>query len=228
MARNLIYQYYYDFHGSDSHIDVGYKYYMLSKQSIEAYANKVGAEYVFIDKPIDVPFYGVFLPFQEGWYKDYDNICHIDCDFLATNKAKNVFDFTPDNAISINFMTTDRGLKYREMMPKMRERGHANSGIVNFPKAINDQFAEYVNTELESYNANKHKDIRIKDMGDFDQAFINLFIGRTGLYQPLSDEFNWHMSRQEHRLRWHQSLIHYHRRHKNLMKEDFPDDRILK
>ena len=54
MARNLVYQYYYDFHGSDSHIDVGFKYYMLSKNSMEAYADKVGAEYIFIDKKIDI------------------------------------------------------------------------------------------------------------------------------------------------------------------------------
>lgn len=226
--RNLIYQYYHDYKGNEAHIDIGQPYHELSSRSIRAYAEKCGAEYMFIDKKIDVPFYGIFLPFKEGWCHDYDNICFIDSDILATANAVNIFYRAPANVMAINFMTTDRGLKYRDMLPKLREKGHANSGVVMFPRALYEEWIEYVATYLEHYHATKGEDIRIKDMGDYDQAFINLFMGRTGKYVPLPVSYNYHLGRNDHAKRFDQNLIHYHRKHKSLLMTDFDDDRILK
>lgn len=227
MSRNLIYQYYYDWDDITSK-KVDFKYYELSQRSMEVYCLLHDIEYRFLNKPLDVPFYGIFLPFQEGWCHEYDNICFVDSDMLATVGSKNIFDHVADNVISLTFMDTNRGLKYRGMMPKMRNNGHANSGVVNFPRAVYDAFTEYVLAELDDYNANKDKDIRIKDMGDFDQAFINLFIGRTGLYRELTEAFNWHLGRRDHNKRWLQNFIHYHRTHKKMMNDDFIDMRIIK
>lgn len=226
---NLIYQYYHDWNHKDSVKTADQMYYVLSKHSIRKYAEKCEAEYLFIDDPIPTPFYGIFIPFQRaGYFEMFDNICFIDSDFLAMQDAENVFDCVANDKISINFMTTDRGQKYRDMLPKLGEKGHANSGIVNFPKALFFQFSEYVNKELDVYDRNRKNDIRIKDIGDYDQAFINLFLGRTGLYHKLPDKFNYHLGRNPKEKRWEQNLVHYHRKNKQMMITDYPDSRILK
>lgn len=225
--RNLIYQYYYDWKHKDS-VKTEEPYYVLSKNSISAYCQKYGIHYKFLDDKLDVPFYGIFIPFQEGWIEEFDNVCFVDSDFLATIDAENIFEYVADTEITINFMNTASGEKHKTLLPNLNQRGHANSGVVNVPRALFAQFSEYVVNELGPYDATRQADIRLKDLGDYDQAFINLFLGRTGLYHKLPDKFNYHMGRQPHDKRWSQSLIHYHRKNKAIMLEDYKGKRILR
>lgn len=234
MPKNLIYQYYAERGQSPAYIRPNFQYYKLSEQSISAYAKKHGAEYKMLsgELPAGLPmFFGIFVPFFEDWAKEYDNICFMDSDILATINAKNVFNFASDTAISAYFMDTRRRWGKSKLDAFWADKGHANSGVVVFPRAIYDQMREYA---VPSNIWRPKAPLQFsKALGDFDQAAINFFMRDTNNYAVLPRSFNYHMQRYGTTpagaaARWGQDLIHYHRRHKNLMQTDFQDSRILK
>ena len=90
--RNLIYQYW------DGDIPNGAK---VSQKNISAYAERIGAEYLFEDnprfcktlpRPLD-HFFGAFKPVYDDSFLEYDNVLYLDCDIFAVDDlTENIFD----------------------------------------------------------------------------------------------------------------------------------------
>ena len=237
--KNLIYQYY---RNADRervnkdrpgvYVTSSDPYYEYSKKSIFAYAKKIDVGYKFLDYPIpgDLPlFYGIFLPFIEGWCHDWDNICFIDSDIMATVNAGNVFDYAGDHGITMHKMSV-RGHRFEhslrfEFFNKIR--GFFNSGVVIFPRSEYKNFIEFSST-LKERDLNRTP--VINSLGGFDQGMLNVWIQETQRWHELPAEYNFHMGRYQKAKRWDDgvSLIHYHRNNKLMMKDEFEDERILK
>lgn len=205
--KYLIYQYYFSKPGTYNAIDVPFEYYKLSSQSIAAYANKFGHDYIHYDHQIPhSPFYGIFVPLIDRTCEQYDAICFLDSDMLATVDSRDIFEHVSLDKLSFHIM---RPLK------------HGNTGTVVFPRAVYNDFQQHLS------NLDKLHAARSKAYGDLDQKIINQFVLPSN-YNNLSDDFNWHMTRYDHKERWKKSFIHYHRRNKPMIKTDFEDSRILK
>ncbi len=220
--RCLIYQYYEYFDHKES-VRVSDDYITLSRKSLSAYAQKCGADYRFLNEGAPhYPYFGIFLPFLQGWASDYDKICFVDCDVLATVNSQNVFEESSDIAMSANHMN-DGPLVVPHIphSDHFGTMGHMNSGVVVFPKSMHKSIVEYIG-DLSYFS--KLKD---KSLGDYDQQVINLF-GMDHGRGHLNHAFNYHMSRYDKEQRFDKSLIHYHRDNKHLMFVDFKDERILK
>ena len=216
--KTLIYQYYRDrARATDGPcLDLGYEYHVLSRKSVSKYAEKCGSDYKFLDHDFGhAPFYGIFLPFIEGWCEEYDAICFMDSDILATNNFDNVFDHIQDDRIN-----------YVQMKLKSRNQwldahgGHGNSGFVVFPRKIYSLVNEYFNRNIENPPGGH--------MGGWDQLMINLFVIEQQKFNGLPERFNWHLGRWDQEPRFDQTLIHYHRKYKGWMKDEFNDERIMK
>ena len=218
--KTLIYQYYRDAAKSTDGpaITVGYEYWKHSRKTIQKYAHDVsGSDYKFLDHDIGMsPFYGIFVPLIEGWADDYDAICFIDSDILATKNSKSVFNYSNEDCISFNQM----GVK--ACHPWLRERGgHGNTGTVIIPRQMYKPLLNYFENNVGKLQNEIH-------MGGWDQQLINMFVVSQQKFNPLPNEFNWHMTRYDQTKRWEQSLIHYHRENKKMMSDEFNDNRILK
>lgn len=215
----LIYQYYYPDPTQDTAMKISKDntYYEMSRKSIKKYSEILGADYRYLtDKHPVSPFYGIFLPFTEGWCHDYDAICWMDSDILATNKADNVFNFYDKDSISAYHM--DTGTNWIE-------DGHFNSGVVIWPKSAYGFVTEYVKN-LKALHI--RKGIFEKSLGDFDQAIVNKIIKDWGKYKKLPESMNYHLHRKELSKRFNNGLIHYWRHFKSNMNLDFKNGRILK
>jgi hypothetical protein len=227
--KKLIYQYYWSIPEQQrtNHImSDSNKYYTYSEKSIKKYAEKCGADYKFGNKEHPVhPFYGIFLPFTEGWCHDYDVICWIDADILATKHSKNVFDLAAEDRISANFMNTQARWKNSPDMKWWSDKGHINSGVVVFPKSVYAEVSDFV-SDLDYLH--KNRTIVETSLGNFDQAQVNKIVKKMNKYKALDDEMNYHLGRKDMEGRWSQSLIHYWRQFKPNLISDFNDDRILK
>ena len=234
----LIYQYYRDASvenkkkaRSNLYLDVGHPYQMMSKQSIEKYAKKYNIDYKFFDHELPdnlPPFYSIFLPFTEGWCDDYDAVCFIDSDILATKKAKNLFEYSAADMLSAMKMQSAarwRGNKNATFFQQIG--GHLNSGVVVFPRAIYADIIKFTST-LKERDANRTP--MENNLGGFDQGMVNTFVSEQGCFHDLEYEFNFHMGRHEKNLedRFNISLIHYHREYKKWMDKDWENESILK
>jgi hypothetical protein len=227
--KTLIYQYYYSLpvnERTDHIMPDSDRYYEYSEKSMRAYANKCESDYRFINKPHPVsPFYGIFLPFTEGWCHDYDSICWVDADILATTRAKNIFDVASQDCVSAYFMDTHNRWKRDTVFEWWADKGHINSGVVVFPRAVYDPLIEYVK-DLKRLHDGRTK--LETSLGNFDQAIVNKFVRSQNKYKSLGEEFNYHLTRKPHEKRFDKGLIHYHRKNKIMMPKDFADVRILK
>jgi hypothetical protein len=234
--KRLIYQYYY--HEADrlqDALDVQYKYWEYSEKSIKKYAEEIGAEYKFLNKGHQhCAFYGIFIPFLEGWANDYDQICFIDSDMLATRKTYNVFDsFRPNGLNGWVMPTLGVVNKYWNHGSNIRYLnqfgGHINTGTVLFHKGMFAPFTRFIEKHMEDiYNKSVDNEPFIGALGKFDQALINCYVCRASNLGPLDVKYNYHLNKKKVSDRWDATLIHYHRDKKKLMQEDFNDDRILK
>jgi len=212
----LIYQYYVNKPKSESHISVDFPYWELSKKSISKYAENCHADYRFLeDEHLTNPFYGIFLPFLQGWCHAYDKVCFIDSDVLAVSTAKNIFEISSDDCVTVSQLAHQRGHPYFK-----NKGGYVNTGITVIPRAIYNDFTKYATDMID-------KKIPMK-YGGHDQYIVNEYIASRDKFCSLDTEFNWHMTRYDQTKRFDQSLIHYHRKTKPIMKTDFEDDRILK
>lgn len=229
---NLIYQYYRRVDSKnkpDQIMDDDNDYFKLSEKSISKYAETCNAEYRFLSHKLHnnlPPFYGIFSPFIDRWCYDYDNICFIDSDIMATVGAKNIFEIASNDCISIMFMDTACRWKSVRNVPEIfKENGHGNSGVVVFPKCLYDGLVEY-SKNIEQLHL-KMTPIE-KKMGSFDQALINTYIAKQNEYFELGSYFNYHLTRLPRERRFEAGLIHYHRKLKDMMPTEFNDERILK
>lgn len=232
---NLVYQYYRD-HKKEkrendnvgSYLQMGYDYWDYSEKSIKAYAKKIKCDYKFLDQPLKdnlSPFFGIFIPFVEGWCHDYDAICFIDSDIMATTKAKDIFKTASKESISAHLLRRSYGWKDEDYSWFREIGGQFNSGTVVFPRAVYNDLIKFCKT-LKSRHANRSA--MAGRIGGLDQAQVNFFMREQNSYHKLDKEFNYHLTDYRHENRWDASLIHYHRKHKHMMKEEFRDNRILK
>jgi hypothetical protein len=236
--KNLIYQYYSspdkDRVKKDRpgvYINAG-NYHEYSKQSISAYAKKHGVLYKFMDHklPDDIPlFYGIFLPFLEGWCWDYDNICFIDSDIMATVNSGNVFDYAGKQGLTLHKMDASKHRFDSKRAFKFFNEinGFFNSGVVIFPRSEYENFIHFAST-LKQRDLNRTS--VENSLGGFDQGLLNTWIANHKRYNELPKQYNYHMGRYQKPERWYDgvSLIHYHREDKALMEPEFQDERILK
>ena len=231
--KTLVYQYYKTPEVvTKNYIQTKEKYYTLSEKSIKKYAHKIGADYKLLsgDLPYNLPpFFGIFQPFFEGWVNDYDKICFIDSDILATINSDDIFKATPDDCLSANFMKThsrmsrlslrDNNFKY------WKNKGHINSGVVVIPQSEYADLLKYLGDVESIFDTN---DTVYTSLGNFDQAFVNYYVRHVDRYYDLPPKFNYHLSREDHSKRFEQDFIHYHRKNKEMMFEDIKRDIILK
>jgi hypothetical protein len=229
--KYLIYQYYRHVPNTGKTINVGYNYYDFSKSSIRAYAANIGVEYRFIDKEIPVsPFYGIFLPFTEGWCHEYDAVCFIDSDILATQFTPNIFEYASDELLSIHLMTYAKPSKTivvdDDSLDYFKEHGIFNSGVVVFPREVYQSFIDHTESLKEFHESITpvHESI-----GSLDQAFINFHIKDVLKdYYNLDKKFNYNLSRNQFNTRLSNYFVHYHRNFKKYIQSDYYNPSVIK
>jgi len=240
--KTLIYQYYRDHtleertqELKESYLDVGFEYWEYSRKSIEKYAELCGADYKFLSNPVKdnlSPFFGIFEPFYEGWCHDYDSICFIDSDMLATKDSKNIFEYASEENISAHFLEVNFKPIVGEYWLEMG--GMFNSGTVVFPRAVYNDIIEFYKTIAERHdkaftNPNSHDRQMYNHLGGYDQSYLNFFIQEKNSYTKLDREFNFHLTNYGHMDMLDASLIHFHRQAKSRIENYYNDaDRILK
>lgn len=230
--KTLIYQYYYSLpQDKRTHhiMDDSNNYHELSRHSIRRYAMEHGHDYKFLDHEHPVsPFYGIFMPFTEGWCHDYDAICWMDADILATKDAKDVFSKYNAGKISAYFMETQNRWKGKpddSPWGWFKDKGHINSGVVIFPKSTYHYITNFVSDLQHLHDTRTELET---SLGNFDQAIVNKIVRNLDSYQELKREWNYHLGRYPQEGRFDANLIHYWRQFKGQMKIDFEDERILK
>jgi len=231
--KKLIYQYYKtpEF-VTKNYIQTQEEYHTISERSFKKYAQKIGADYKLLNGNLPhnlPPFFGIFQPFFEKWMHDYDKVCFVDSDILATIHSKDIFEDTPNDCLSANFMKTHermRKLTLRNNNFKYwKNKGHINSGVVVIPKSEYDDLLEYLKNIESIFDTN---DVVYTSLGNFDQAFVNYYVRHVDRYYDLPPRYNYHLSREDHSKRFEQDFIHYHRKNKVMMFEDIKRDIILK
>lgn len=222
--KNLIFQYYNEKNKVKETIETSPGYVNISRKSMEAYSQKYDLSYLFIDRELPnkmAGFYGIFMPFIEGWCFNFDNICFVDCDVIATSKAENVFCYASQDQISAHHMAvhwTPKEIAY------FKNNGHINSGVVVFPRSSYSYLIECM-PELQTFS-NSMDDV-IMRLGMYDQAFLNLFVVNRHGCHNLTKAFNYHLGLYKQTERFESNFIHYHRDNKFLMNTDQFDSRLL-
>lgn len=189
-------------------------YWQLSQNSINAYARKYRHDYLFLSHKVKPSFwYGSFELFLNKTYQsildNYDLICYIDTDVLATIDAPDIFQAVGRQHISANYLKC-----YHQV----------NAGIVVFPQSEYQNLRDWLSKNLEIIHWRNSW-----PMGPFDQQVLNLYL-HQGQFARLPKQFNWmpHIYGEENRLTG-RNLIHYLAQYKNtLMEKDYEHDRILK
>jgi hypothetical protein len=234
-VKHVFYQYFKTARQKTLVETASFNYVNLSLDSIGAYARKYGYERRFESKTI-VPFsefYGIFLPFLEGWCWDYDSICFVDCDIMASTEAENIYDYVSMDTInayvqpSLSMVAHETDSRFEFYRQKMG--GWVNSGVVVFPKSIYSDLIyflkdlpEYFEMRMQTYPMS---------IGFFDQFVVNEFIRLNGSWNALPEKFNyihghpdvWHQIKEEEA-----QLHHYHRKSKEKMLQAFESGKILK
>ena len=222
---NLIYQYYY------SQVNIP-EYVNLSKRSVEKYAGLIQADYLFIDKPPPIHVgYGSFFPFLDKMCFNYDKICSVDCDVLATQNYKNIFDESDNDRISLNHISSgpliENEITFKYPNAVWNNIGHGNSGIVVFPASTYQNIIEYIgDLSLHYRNLLNYRSLRPR-IGVYDQVILNLFSLKHGFFD-LNYTFNHLMHRYRHDLRFDSTFIHYCKKYKDQIYSDFLSNKILK
>tara|TARA_B100000927_G_C16470342_1_gene471291 strand:- start:2248 stop:2955 length:708 start_codon:yes stop_codon:yes gene_type:complete len=221
-SKFLIYQY---FEEKSHHLNskITFKYQDLSKKSISKYAHKFSIDYKFYDNGAPfLTYYGIFLPFLNGNYKNYDAICFIDSDVLATIDAIDIFENIDINNINTLHMNTGPLVveKINSENP-WNELGHANSGVVVFPKLIYEKIVKFLGDLSEHFKKNDHN-----YLGGYDQLVVNNFEKKYG-FSNLNYKFNYHLGRYNVNERKNTYFIHYHRNFKKLMNQDIEKEWVL-
>ena len=229
--KYCVYQYY---RTPDSpaaaHLKVPFDYWNLSSKSFNQYSKKHGLDYKFLTHihPVD-PFYGIFLPFTEGWCEEYDAICFVDSDMLVTKQAPNIFDFASNNHISMYCMRSGAHQGHSRLKPLQAYGGHFNSGTVVFPRSLYNHLQQHLSKNLKHHHQLVTSgDPFVGGLGGYDQAYLNLYAVDNNLpVNKLTQEWNYHLSRLPNDRRFSAYFIHYHRHHKRQMQQDQNDERIL-
>ena len=207
----------------------------LSKASVQAYANKISADYVFLDSSAPISYYyGIFIPFIEKKFYDYDYICFVDTDILINKRFADIRSFLDENTINAvklkfrNPRIEPSNYDRLNFFYFIKENGYINSGVVIFPKKLYSKLEEYL-INLEELH-DKSIDIVGKMIGGYDQAILNEFIYETGLLNELPQKFNYTIRNNPLSMRFNSTFIHYNgKSYKRIIKTDYKRvNRILK
>jgi len=210
--------------------DLGFKdFHELSIQSLKAYANKIGVDYILYDtlnESINYnPYYGRFYPFKNDLVNYYDAVCYFDCDILATTYAGNIFDYYNPNNITLY----SRPISVRENLNRLKNKRtiksrKETSGIIIFPKSV---FSDFKNINLE-----------ILDTDDTYQLVVDVIILarylKNNFVSQLPHSYNYLMHQIERSdkksidARFDMNFIHYGLDYKDMLYKDFSSEAILK
>lgn len=223
--RNLIYQYFEPTRRPmlPKEYEFDRDYWQFSKVSIEAYARKIGADYLFEESgaPFD-PHFSLFNMFLSDRCNEWDNICFIDCDVLATVNSRNIF--TNASKTKLNVIQSNTGPLHTEPFEKIaewRNSNELNTGVVIFPRAIYHKVRMYAAFIEDYYKTDSW------EHGGFDQEMIWDFATQHG-FENLEPQFNYMITYYRPENRFTQSLIHYHYNMKHKLPHDFHKPMILK
>ena len=223
--KNLIYQYFEPTRRPmlPKEYEFDRDYWQFSQQSISKYAEKIGAEYLFEESgaPFD-PHYSIFNLFIDDRCHEWDNICFIDCDVLATTLAKNIFENSSKTHVSV--IQSNTGPLHTEPFEKIaewRNCSELNTGVVVFPRST------YSGVQLSSWFIETYHKIDSWEHGGFDQELMWDYAKQYG-FCNLEPQFNYMVTYYKPEHRWNQSLIHYHYNMKHKLPHDFQNPMILK
>lgn len=183
-------------------------YYNLSHKSVSKYSFNYNIDYQLITKGHKItPFYGIFTPFSESLFDNYDAICFIDSDILITIHAENLFNYYNKHKITCH------------IMPNL---GHANTGVVIFPKIFFSEIKSKIIDNLSDLHTNTfHK------YGPYDQFILNKFYLPDKIHN-LPEHMNYILHHRPFESRFEKNIIHYNSYWKDKMHEDFNNPLILK
>lgn len=232
MTKFLIYQHYFKVPRDEREpmtLDDDDDYFKLSQRSIRRYSERFGHHYHLIDKKHAIsPFYAIFDPFTEGWCHDYDAVCWIDSDVLATATAADLFASLELKEIA-GYMMDTHGRFWNAGVRRdgkwFRKHGHMNTGVVVVPRTKYEAVTKGTE-DIEHLHGVQGRLEKL--LGSYDQAIFNKILQKLDSYEVLDSSFNYHLGRQDIDKRFDQSLIHYWRKFKSLLTDDFSNDRILK
>ena len=210
--------------------DLGFKdFHELSIQSLKAYANKIGVDYILydtLDETINYnPYYGRFYPFKNDLVNDYDAVCYFDCDILVTKHAGNIFDYHNPNSITLY----SRPISVRENLNRLRDKKivrnkRDTTGIIIVPKSV---FSDFKNINLEVFDTDDTYQLVV------DEIILFRYLKNNPVSQ-LPHSYNYLMHQIERTdkksidARFDMNFIHYGLDYKDMLYKDFSSEAILK
>lgn len=178
----------------------------ISRPTLENYANKIGADFVVIDKPkisTTSPHYEKFQLYDI--LTKYRRIIYLDCDLIVRPDCPDLFEKVPEDKIGI----FNEG-KFKDNTATMKEA----SRIYNIP--LDDYKGDYYNTGVIVFSR-MHRDIWEKPVVEdiynhFEQSYMNLILlSRHAKITDLTYRYNRMKEADEytgeHRLNCY--IIHY-------------------
>ncbi len=223
--RNLIYQYFEPTRRPMLPPEYEYdrEYWQFSVDSIKKYAERHQIEYLFETSGAQYdPHYSLFNLFVDGRCWNWDNICFIDCDVLATIYAGNIFHYIDSKRL--NIIQSNTGPLHTEPFEKIaewRNTTELNTGVVVFPRSTYKDIIMYAKLIKDYYDEDSWTH------GGFDQEIIWDYAKEYG-FNNLEPRFNYMITYYKPEHRFHQSLIHYHYNMKHKLPHDFQNVMILK
>jgi lipopolysaccharide biosynthesis glycosyltransferase len=168
--KRLIYQFHVDYSDRSKNVfgesvkrnEIG-EYWEYSKKTVERYAKKVGADYIF-ENPSEEEYkphafnVETFDKYRAIRYLDtYDQVLYLDTDVLIRSQARNIFDTYENKAHIIVFFNVADKAMYKDLT--RFSTGRINSGVILFNnKRIldNPEFKPEIDTlNLNIYSANQ-------------------------------------------------------------------------
>ena len=210
MSKNLVFQY--------ADYDESNTLWKKSSQSVAAYAKFFTEDYKLLTKGAPRNHRnGIFVPFLEGWYKDYDHLIYVECDILATDVSANIVGLYDETDINAGHANT--GILVKEKIITEHPYwtfGPVDDGVVIIPRTQYDNFMKYVIhcQENDAYPSNGNV------MHEYCM-FKNKDVAN------LEYKFNYRMDRYEPKKKFWQTFIHY-KEDKEQLEKDFDHPKFLK
>jgi lipopolysaccharide biosynthesis glycosyltransferase len=141
--KRLIYQFHVDYSDRSKNVfgesvkrnEIG-EYWEYSKKTVERYAKKVGADYIF-ESPTEAEYKPHAFNVETfdkyrciKYLSEYDQVLYIDTDVLIQPRARNIFDTYLDNAHIIVFFNVADKAMYKDST--RASTGKINSGVILF------------------------------------------------------------------------------------------------
>ena len=210
-----------------------------SRQTVEHYAESMGAQYRFYDRPtspaITSCYLGTFAPLLNDDWQEHDALLYIDTDVLVTPSAQDIRQGYQRLSMVHLLDGPCRPGKKEEVTdfldlltdPGTLPHGHANAGVVYWPnrEAI-DHFRTWLLHHLSSlapWAATRQPALGGHlPYGGHDQAILNVYGIDQRRISRLHHHYNYHLTQFQPHLRHKAHFIHYHGQNKELLRQDLP------